>query len=87
VQHHFFVILCYNFNFQLRRERENAVIRYATSEKQILDSKNARESAEKKTKELQKEIELLNGKIKGASADKTRICGILDGKVRRNLKT
>lgn len=36
---------------------------------------------EKKTKDLQKEIELLNGKIKGAAGDKTRICGILDAKV------
>lgn len=36
---------------------------------------------EKKTKELQREIELLNGKIKGAAGDKARICGILDGKV------
>lgn len=65
----------------MRRDRENAVIRYATVEKQILDSKNARDSIEKKTKELQKEIDLLSGKIKGAAADKTRICAILDGKV------
>lgn len=69
-------------DLQLKRDRENAVIRYATVERQILDSKNARDSMEKKTKELQREIELLSGKIKGAAADKTRICGILDGKVR-----
>lgn len=47
----------------------------------MLDAKNVRESVDKKNKELQREIELLNGKIKGAAADKTRICGILDGKV------
>lgn len=70
-------------SFQLKRDRENAVIRYATVERQILDSKNSRDAMEKKTKDLQREIELLNGKIKGAAADKTRICGILDGKVRR----
>lgn len=67
--------------FQLRKDRENAVIRYATVEKQVLDAKNVRDSLDKKNKELQREIELLNGKIKGAAADKTRICGILDGKV------
>ncbi|CRK94735.1 CLUMA_CG008235, isoform A [Clunio marinus] len=65
---------------QLKRDRENAVIRYATVEKQILDSKNGKEFIEKKNKELQREIELLNGKIKGANGDKTRICGILDAK-------
>jgi hypothetical protein len=59
------------------------VIRYATVEKQVLDSKNAREATEKKNKELQKEIELLNGKIKGAANDKTRICGMLDVKVNK----
>lgn len=67
--------------FQLRKDRENAVIRYATVEKQVLDAKNVRDSIDKKNKELQREIELLNGKIKGAAADKTRICGILDAKV------
>jgi hypothetical protein len=50
-------------------------------EKQVLDAKNVRDSMDKKNKELQKEIELLNGKIKGAAGEKTRICGILDAKV------
>lgn len=47
----------------------------------MLDAKNHRDSADKKNKELQREIELLNGKIKGAAGEKTRICGILDSKV------
>lgn len=64
----------------MRRERENAVIRYATVEKKILESKNAQDVMERKTKEFQKEVELLSGKIKGAAADKTRICAILDEK-------
>lgn len=51
----------------------------------MLDSKSARDAMEKKTKELQREIELLNGKIKGAAADKTRICGMLDDKVSISL--
>jgi hypothetical protein len=59
------------------------VIRYATVEKLVLDSKNHKEATEKKNKELQKEIELLNGKIKGAANEKTRICGMLDAKVKK----
>lgn len=58
------------------------MIRYAVVEKQILESKNARDTMEKKSKELQREVELLNGKIKGGAADKTRICKILDEKVK-----
>ena len=68
--------------FQLRKDRENVVIRYATVEKQVLDAKNLRDAIEKKNKELHREIELLTGKIKGAAGEKTRICGILDEKVK-----
>jgi hypothetical protein len=38
------------------------------------------QSHEKKIKDLQREIELLNGKIKQMGNEKTRICGILDEK-------
>lgn len=51
-------------------------------EKQVLDARNLRDAIEKKNKELQREIELLTGKIKGAAGEKTRICGILDEKVK-----
>ena len=70
-----------NIEFQLRKDRENVVIRYATVEKQVLDARNLRDAIEKKNKELHREIELLTGKIKGAAGEKTRICGILDEKV------
>lgn len=65
----------------MKKERENAVIRYATVEKNLLDVKNLGQTYEKKIKDLQREIELLNGKIKQGTNDKTRICGILDDKV------
>lgn len=52
----------------------------------MIDSKNAKDASEKKSKDLQREIEILNGKIKGAATDKTRICGILDAKVRTSMK-
>ncbi|KAL7026228.1 hypothetical protein ACKWTF_013810 [Chironomus riparius] len=65
---------------QLKKERENAVIRYVTVEKSLLDAKNLGQNFEKKVKDLQREIELLNGKIKQGASDKTRICGILDDK-------
>lgn len=56
-------------------------MRYATVEKHLLDARNKKEHLEKKIKELNKEIELLNGKMKTNAADKARICNILDGKV------
>lgn len=56
-------------------------MRYATVEKNLLDARNKKEYLEKKIKELNKEIELLNGKMKTNAADKARICNILDGKV------
>lgn len=65
----------------MRRERENAVIRYVTVEKNLLDAKNLGQSFEKKIKDLQREIDILNTKIKQGTNDKTRICGILDDKV------
>lgn len=56
------------------------MLQYARVEKTLLDAKNLGQNHEKKIKELQKEIDLLNGKIKQQANDKTRICGILDEK-------
>lgn len=56
-------------------------MRYAIVEKNVLDMKNSKENCEKKIKELNKEIELLNGKLKGAATEKTRVANMLDGKV------
>lgn len=57
------------------------MLRYAVVEKQAIDAKNAKETFEKKNKELTKEHENMSGKIKTLTAEKTKICGMLDGKV------
>lgn len=63
------------------KEKENAVMRYVTVEKGVLDMKTLKETFERKFKEAQKEMELMNGKIKMMGAEKTRICNMLDAKV------
>jgi chromosome segregation ATPase len=68
------------------REKENVVMRFAILEKNVLDVKLSKENSEKKIKDLNREIELLNGKIKGAATEKTRICNMLDAKC-HELKT
>lgn len=63
------------------KEKENAVMRYVTVEKSVLDMKTLKETFEKKFKDAHKEMELTNGKIKMMGAEKTRICNMLDAKV------
>lgn len=63
------------------REKENAVIKYATLEKKLIDMKMCVDNAEKKFKDNQKEIDILNNKIKNLTSEKTRICSMLDSKV------
>uniref|UniRef100_A0A1L8DN09 Putative signal transducer n=1 Tax=Nyssomyia neivai TaxID=330878 RepID=A0A1L8DN09_9DIPT len=62
------------------REKENAVIKYCTLEKKVMDANHMKEQAEKKSKEAQKECELLGGKIKMTMSEKNRICTLLDQK-------
>ncbi|XP_011871078.1 PREDICTED: coiled-coil domain-containing protein 186-like isoform X2 [Vollenhovia emeryi] len=64
------------------KEKENMVMRYVTSEKQLIDTQRARDSTERKVKELQKDQELLQGKLRQAQGERARICNILDGKCR-----
>jgi hypothetical protein len=63
------------------KEKENAVMRYVTVERSVLEAKGSQDVAEKKSKVMQKEVEVLNSKIKMMTAEKTRICGLLDNKV------
>nr|CAD7264887.1 unnamed protein product [Timema shepardi] len=62
------------------REKEAMVVRYAVSEKEVIDQKKERETLEKRLKETSKEKELLLGKLKSLTADKTRVCQMLDSK-------
>lgn len=66
---------------QLRRERENAVLRYAVVEASTIEAKNAKEAYEKKNKDLLKEHETMSGKIKLLQGEKAKICGMLEAKV------
>lgn len=62
------------------KEKETMVIKYAISEKSVLELKSARDNAEKKLKEANRENEILQTKVSGAFSEKTRICQLLDKK-------
>lgn len=61
------------------------VVKYARSEKEVITAQNQREAAEKKTKELAKERDVLMEKVKGLNAEKTRVCHMLEAKVSLSL--
>ncbi|XP_076166010.1 coiled-coil domain-containing protein 186 isoform X2 [Ptiloglossa arizonensis] len=64
------------------KERESMVMKYAVSEKNLIDTQRARECAERKAKESGKQQELLQIKLREMQGERTRICNILDGKCR-----
>ncbi|XP_070511664.1 coiled-coil domain-containing protein 186 isoform X2 [Cardiocondyla obscurior] len=64
------------------KEKEDMVMRYVTSEKQLIDTQRAKESTERKVKEVLKDQEILQNKLRQAQGERTRICNILDGKCR-----
>ncbi|XP_063221299.1 coiled-coil domain-containing protein 186 [Bacillus rossius redtenbacheri] len=64
-----------------RRDKEAMAVRYAVSEKEVLDLRKERETWERRTKEAGRERELMIGKLKTAAAEKARIGNILDAKV------
>ncbi|XP_012054311.1 PREDICTED: coiled-coil domain-containing protein 186 [Atta cephalotes] len=66
----------------INKEKENMVMRYVTSEKQLIDSQRTRDSTERKIKELLKDQELLQNKLRQTQGERARICNILDGKCR-----
>ncbi|XP_044736063.1 coiled-coil domain-containing protein 186 isoform X3 [Chrysoperla carnea] len=63
-----------------KREKEATVMRYAVSEKNVIDQKNARELLEKQLRDAMKEIELLNNKVSLSASEKNRICQLFDNK-------
>lgn len=52
-----------------------------TLEKKLIDMNTSVELSSKKLKDSQKEIELLNGKIKILTNEKAKICNMFDAKV------
>jgi len=63
------------------KDKESMVMRYAVSEKEVIDQKKERESLEKKLREIGREKDLLLGKLKAVCTEKTRLCQMLDSKV------
>ncbi|RLU15187.1 hypothetical protein DMN91_012181 [Ooceraea biroi] len=64
------------------KEKDNMVMKYVISEKQLIDSQRAKECAERKVKEVLKDQESLQNKLRQTQGERTRICVILDGKCR-----
>ncbi|XP_051174057.1 coiled-coil domain-containing protein 186 isoform X2 [Leptopilina boulardi] len=62
------------------KERECMVMKYAVSEKQLIDVQRARDLAERKLKEISREHELLQSKLRQSQGERSRICNILDNK-------
>lgn len=56
-------------------------MRYATSEKGVLEQKTLREVTERKLLESNKEKDLLHKKLGAMVQEKARICQLLDNKV------
>ncbi|XP_066582391.1 coiled-coil domain-containing protein 186-like isoform X2 [Prorops nasuta] len=64
------------------KERESMVMKYAVGEKQLIDAQRAKDFSERRVKELTKEQEQLQNKLKQIQGERTRICNILDTKCR-----
>lgn len=62
------------------KEKESMVMRYAVSEKNVIDIKQGKNTSEKKCKEFSRECDLLQNKLKVMESEKSRICGMLDNK-------
>lgn len=62
------------------KERECMVMKYAVSEKQLIDVQRARDLAERKLKEISRDHELLQSKLRQSQGERSRICNILDNK-------
>lgn len=66
---------------KLSRERDSMTVKYACSESSILAAQNQRQAAEKKSRDLAKERDVLLDKVKALNAEKARVGGMLEAKV------
>ncbi|KAG0693442.1 Coiled-coil domain-containing protein 186 [Chionoecetes opilio] len=64
------------------KDKEAMVIKYATSEREVIVSKKQKEALEKRMKDMEKERENLLSKNKMLISERARICQTLDTKVR-----
>jgi chromosome segregation ATPase len=63
-----------------QKEKEAMVIKYAVSEKNLLEMKHQKEQLEKKYKEQITENEIIQHKVQIMCSEKSRICQMLDNK-------
>lgn len=65
---------------QAEREKDAAVMRYASVECAKIEARRAADASAKAEKAAHAEMELLNGKLRSAHAEKQRICQMYDDK-------
>ncbi|KAK9887696.1 hypothetical protein WA026_000017 [Henosepilachna vigintioctopunctata] len=63
------------------KEKENMTIKYATSEKRVIDERKMKEKLQKKCEDLSKENNLFQQKLQAMVDEKTRICNLYDNKI------
>lgn len=66
------------------KDKEAMVIKYATSEREVIIARKQKEALEKKMKDMEKERENLLSKNKMLITERARICQTLDTKVQKN---
>lgn len=64
-----------------RKELESMVMKYAMSEKQILDANKRKEQAEKHLKDVLRDKDSLSGRVKALTSDKSSLTSALDKKI------
>ena len=64
-----------------RKELESMVMKYAMSEKQILDANKRKEQAEKNLKDVLRDKDSLSGRVKALTSDKSSLTSALDKKI------
>ncbi|XP_048485910.1 coiled-coil domain-containing protein 186 isoform X2 [Plutella xylostella] len=62
------------------KEKDSAVMRYASSECTVIEARRAAEAAARAERAAAAELELMGGKLKSAHAEKQRICQMYDDK-------
>ncbi|XP_042220559.1 coiled-coil domain-containing protein 186-like, partial [Homarus americanus] len=66
------------------KDKESMVVKYATSEREVIVAKKQKEAVEKKMKEMEREREQLIAKTKMLISERARICQTLDTKIQKN---
>jgi hypothetical protein len=67
------------------KDKETIVMRYAVSEKEVIDQKRERESLERKLRQMGREKDQLCIQLKNIFTEKSRICQTLDYTVTATL--